>query len=195
MQWDWPVACTSTRTNTQLTRDGCGDAGETLTFDQFGFVVSPTNQELCLQVKIPSNVETPAGSPSRQTQQEVLSHTFEHNFERDSLFNDNNRKCCFYRICSLPPWFSHQFTSWMFSSMRPLTCVLWWLNHLLGLQHSVKAHHSYRLPWLTFHLIRCFQSVLIHVQMLWELVLLGEPVVVMAPSPTVSSETVLALVR
>ncbi|XP_029351281.1 protein DENND6B [Echeneis naucrates] len=43
-------------------------------------------------------------------------------------------------------------------------------------------------------LFRCFQSVLIHLQMLWELMLLGEPVVVMAPSPTVSSETVLALV-
>lgn len=42
---------------------------------------------------------------------------------------------------------------------------------------------------------RCFQSALIHLQMLWELMLLGEPVVVMAPSPTVSSETVLALVR
>uniref|UniRef100_A0A7N9AT18 UDENN domain-containing protein n=1 Tax=Mastacembelus armatus TaxID=205130 RepID=A0A7N9AT18_9TELE len=40
----------------------------------------------------------------------------------------------------------------------------------------------------------CFQSVLIHLQMLWELMLLGEPVVVMAPSPNVSSETVLALV-
>ncbi|XP_051976442.1 protein DENND6B-like [Xyrauchen texanus] len=43
-------------------------------------------------------------------------------------------------------------------------------------------------------LFKCFQSVLIHVQMLWELILLGEPVVVMAPSPKVSSETVLALV-
>ncbi|XP_035280338.1 protein DENND6B [Anguilla anguilla] len=43
-------------------------------------------------------------------------------------------------------------------------------------------------------LFKCFQSVLIHIQMLWELMLLGEPVVVMAPSPTVSSETVLALV-
>ncbi|KAM9824333.1 protein DENND6B [Neosynchiropus ocellatus] len=43
-------------------------------------------------------------------------------------------------------------------------------------------------------LFKCFQSVLIHLQMLWELVLLGEPVVVMAPSPTVSSETVFALV-
>uniref|UniRef100_A0A673W0H0 DENN/MADD domain containing 6B n=1 Tax=Salmo trutta TaxID=8032 RepID=A0A673W0H0_SALTR len=40
----------------------------------------------------------------------------------------------------------------------------------------------------------CFQSFLIHLQMLWELILLGEPVVIMAPSPTVSSETVLALV-
>uniref|UniRef100_A0A8C1CZM6 DENN/MADD domain containing 6B n=2 Tax=Cyprinus carpio TaxID=7962 RepID=A0A8C1CZM6_CYPCA len=43
-------------------------------------------------------------------------------------------------------------------------------------------------------LFKCFQSVLVHVQMLWELMLLGEPVVVMAPSPTVSSETVLVLV-
>uniref|UniRef100_A0A8C1KWV4 DENN/MADD domain containing 6B n=1 Tax=Cyprinus carpio TaxID=7962 RepID=A0A8C1KWV4_CYPCA len=47
---------------------------------------------------------------------------------------------------------------------------------------------------IDLHVIRCFQSVLIHMQMLWELMLLGEPVVVMAPSPTVSSETVLALV-
>lgn len=37
--------------------------------------------------------------------------------------------------------------------------------------------------------------MLIHLQMLWELVLLGEPLVVIAPSPTVSSETVLALIR
>lgn len=43
-------------------------------------------------------------------------------------------------------------------------------------------------------LFRCFQSVLVHVQVLWELVLLGEPLVVMAPSPTLSSEVVLALV-
>uniref|UniRef100_A0A672GR88 UDENN domain-containing protein n=1 Tax=Salarias fasciatus TaxID=181472 RepID=A0A672GR88_SALFA len=42
--------------------------------------------------------------------------------------------------------------------------------------------------------LRCFQSVLVHLQMLWELTLLGEPLVVMAPSPTVSSETVLALI-
>ncbi|KFU85329.1 Protein FAM116B, partial [Chaetura pelagica] len=42
-------------------------------------------------------------------------------------------------------------------------------------------------------LFRCFQPVLIHIQMLWELMLLGEPLVVMAPSPTVSSEMVLAL--
>lgn len=42
---------------------------------------------------------------------------------------------------------------------------------------------------------RCFQSVLVHVQLLWELVLLGEPLVVVAPSPTMSSEVVLALAR
>uniref|UniRef100_A0A3Q2R306 DENN/MADD domain containing 6B n=1 Tax=Fundulus heteroclitus TaxID=8078 RepID=A0A3Q2R306_FUNHE len=43
-------------------------------------------------------------------------------------------------------------------------------------------------------LFKCFQSVLIHLQMLWELTLLGEPLVIMAPSPTGCSETVLALV-
>ncbi|KAJ3612579.1 hypothetical protein NHX12_020850 [Muraenolepis orangiensis] len=43
-------------------------------------------------------------------------------------------------------------------------------------------------------LFKCFQSALIHLQVLWELTLLGEPVVVMAPSPTMSSEVVLALV-
>ncbi|RXM30466.1 Protein DENND6B [Acipenser ruthenus] len=42
-------------------------------------------------------------------------------------------------------------------------------------------------------LFKCFQPILIHIQMLWELMLLGEPIVVMAPSPTVSSETILAL--
>lgn len=48
---------------------------------------------------------------------------------------------------------------------------------------------------VTFDLRRCFQSVLVHLHILWELMLLGEPLVIMAPSPTVSSETVLALVR
>ncbi|XP_061474284.1 protein DENND6A isoform X2 [Rhineura floridana] len=43
-------------------------------------------------------------------------------------------------------------------------------------------------------LFRCFSPVFFHIQMLWELVLLGEPLVVMAPSPSESSETVLALV-
>uniref|UniRef100_UPI00398F2004 protein DENND6B isoform X5 n=1 Tax=Pristiophorus japonicus TaxID=55135 RepID=UPI00398F2004 len=42
-------------------------------------------------------------------------------------------------------------------------------------------------------LFTCFQPILIHIQMLWELMLLGEPVIVMATSPTVSSDTVLAL--
>ncbi|XP_061570342.1 protein DENND6B [Cololabis saira] len=43
-------------------------------------------------------------------------------------------------------------------------------------------------------LFRCFRSVLVHLQMLWELTLLGEPLVVMATSPTSCSETVLALI-
>nr|KAF6494520.1 DENN domain containing 6B [Rousettus aegyptiacus] len=44
-------------------------------------------------------------------------------------------------------------------------------------------------------LFRCFQPVLTHVQTLWELMLLGEPLLVLAPSPAVSSEMVLALTR
>ncbi|XP_069795717.1 DENN/MADD domain containing 6Aa isoform X2 [Narcine bancroftii] len=54
---------------------------------------------------------------------------------------------------------------------------------------------SFALP--TVHevdLFRCFCPIFFHIQMLWELVLLGEPIVVMAPSPAESSETVLALV-
>lgn len=42
---------------------------------------------------------------------------------------------------------------------------------------------------------RCLQPVLSHMQTLWELMLLGEPLVVLAPSPAVSSEMVLALTR
>ncbi|KAM4036737.1 protein DENND6B [Anomaloglossus baeobatrachus] len=42
-------------------------------------------------------------------------------------------------------------------------------------------------------LFRSLQSVLMNLQLLWELVLLGEPLVIMAPSPTISSEIVLAL--
>ncbi|KAM9683994.1 protein DENND6B isoform 1-T1 [Dama dama] len=42
-------------------------------------------------------------------------------------------------------------------------------------------------------LFRCFRPVLAHVQLLWELMLLGEPLLVLAPSPAMSSEIVLAL--
>ncbi|XP_048465926.1 protein DENND6B [Rhincodon typus] len=42
-------------------------------------------------------------------------------------------------------------------------------------------------------LFGCFQSILIHIQMLWELMLLGEPVIIMAASPKISSDLVLAL--
>lgn len=45
------------------------------------------------------------------------------------------------------------------------------------------------------HTPRCFQPVLTHVQTLWELLLLGEPLLVLAPSPAASSEMVLALTR
>ncbi|XP_071960057.1 protein DENND6A-like [Antedon mediterranea] len=43
-------------------------------------------------------------------------------------------------------------------------------------------------------LFRYLQPVLPHIQLLWELILLGEPLVVMAPSPTECSNTVQALV-
>ncbi|XP_048865088.1 protein DENND6B isoform X2 [Brienomyrus brachyistius] len=74
-------------------------------------------------------------------------------------------------------------------------------NDKLGGSPLKQAHKENLLPapvvLPTVHeldLFRCFQSLLIHIQMLWELALLGEPLVVMAPSPTISSETVLALV-
>lgn len=41
----------------------------------------------------------------------------------------------------------------------------------------------------------CFASLLPHVQLLWELVLIGEPLVVMASQPQTSSDLVQALVR
>ncbi|XP_042849555.1 protein DENND6B isoform X4 [Panthera tigris] len=44
-------------------------------------------------------------------------------------------------------------------------------------------------------LFRCFQPVLTHVQTLWELMLLGEPLLVLAPSPAMASDLVLALIR
>ncbi|XP_075750871.1 protein DENND6B isoform X4 [Rhipicephalus microplus] len=43
-------------------------------------------------------------------------------------------------------------------------------------------------------LFRCLMPLLSHIQLLWELVLVAEPIVVMAPSPAVCSDTVLALV-
>lgn len=60
---------------------------------------------------------------------------------------------------------------------------------------EVESQVSFALP--TVHevdLFRCFCPIFFHIQMLWELVLLGEPLIVMAPSPAESSETVLALV-
>ncbi|XP_073207578.1 protein DENND6A isoform X2 [Lepidochelys kempii] len=68
-------------------------------------------------------------------------------------------------------------------------------THIVQFTHQEDTQISIALP--TVHevdLFRCFCPVFFHIQMLWELVLLGEPVVVMAPSPSESSETVLALV-
>lgn len=42
-------------------------------------------------------------------------------------------------------------------------------------------------------IFRCLQSILPHIHLLWELVLTNEPIVVMAPSPSLCSETVQAL--
>uniref|UniRef100_A0AAA9RWA7 DENN domain containing 6A n=2 Tax=Bos TaxID=9903 RepID=A0AAA9RWA7_BOVIN len=69
-------------------------------------------------------------------------------------------------------------------------------TQIVQLTQQGDAHISVILP--TVHevdLFRCFCPVFLHSQMLWELVLLGEPLVVMAPSPSESSETVLALVN
>ncbi|MBN3288828.1 DEN6B protein, partial [Polyodon spathula] len=88
-------------------------------------------------------------------------------------------------------------------------------NHPMGMFHQpslvlrrvpqVVDANNLTIPWnllpapmilSTVHeldLFKCFQPILIHIQMLWELMLLGEPIVIMAPSPTVSSETILAL--
>ncbi|XP_036286650.1 protein DENND6A isoform X4 [Pipistrellus kuhlii] len=67
---------------------------------------------------------------------------------------------------------------------------------IMGVVMKADTHISVVLS--TVHevdLFRCFFPVFFHSQMLWELVLLGEPLVVMAPSPSESSETVLALVN
>ncbi|XP_063282947.1 protein DENND6A [Pelobates fuscus] len=68
-------------------------------------------------------------------------------------------------------------------------------TQILELTQPSDEHISVTLP--TIHevdIFRCFSPVFFHIQLLWELVLLGEPLVVMAPSPSQSSETVLALV-
>ena len=43
-------------------------------------------------------------------------------------------------------------------------------------------------------IFQCLHEVLHHSQLLWELVLLGEPIVVFAPRPNICSSTVLALI-
>lgn len=92
--------------------------------------------------------------------------------------------------------------------MKNLTCVLHLCARrpsftLIGCSVLKKSHvappttsHDCQFPSaLPRILSRCFYPVFFHIQMLWELVLLGEALVVMAPSPAESSDTVLALVR
>ncbi|XP_068197747.1 DENN/MADD domain containing 6Aa [Antennarius striatus] len=67
----------------------------------------------------------------------------------------------------------------------------------LQLVQSSQSDSQVSIVLPTIHevdLFRCFYPVFFHIQMLWELVLLGEALVVMAPSPAESSDTVLALV-
>lgn len=57
--------------------------------------------------------------------------------------------------------------------------------------------HEYQYTICTIHeldIIRYFQPVLVHCNLIWELVLLGEPLVVMSNSPEVCANTVLSLI-
>uniref|UniRef100_H2SXA5 DENN/MADD domain containing 6Aa n=1 Tax=Takifugu rubripes TaxID=31033 RepID=H2SXA5_TAKRU len=64
---------------------------------------------------------------------------------------------------------------------------------IMGMVIKIRIPTCYDKPG-TSQLVQCFHPVFFHIQMLWELVLLGEALVVMAPSPAESSDTVLALV-
>ncbi|XP_027448768.1 protein DENND6B isoform X5 [Zalophus californianus] len=77
------------------------------------------------------------------------------------------------------PWHAED---WHYNSGAPVS-----LQNLLPAPVVLTSVHE-------LDLFRCFQPVLTHVQTLWELMLLGEPLVVLAPSPAMSSEMVLALI-
>uniref|UniRef100_A0A8C1W750 DENN/MADD domain containing 6Aa n=1 Tax=Cyprinus carpio TaxID=7962 RepID=A0A8C1W750_CYPCA len=64
---------------------------------------------------------------------------------------------------------------------------------IMGVVMKLRIPTCYDKPG-TSQLVQCFHPVFFHIQMLWELVLLSEALVVMAPSPAESSDTVLALV-
>ncbi|XP_041347796.1 protein DENND6A-like [Gigantopelta aegis] len=62
------------------------------------------------------------------------------------------------------------------------------------LQHDIPAHTI--LPSLhEVDIYSAFESIISHIQLLWELVLIAEPIVVMAASPTVTSNCVQALIN
>ncbi|XP_071081895.1 protein DENND6B-like isoform X1 [Haliotis cracherodii] len=64
----------------------------------------------------------------------------------------------------------------------------------IPIPHDIPAHTI--LPSLhEVDIYSAFQSILPHIQLLWELVLVGEPIVVMAASPSVTSNCVQALIN
>uniref|UniRef100_H2YY44 UDENN domain-containing protein n=1 Tax=Ciona savignyi TaxID=51511 RepID=H2YY44_CIOSA len=68
-------------------------------------------------------------------------------------------------------------------------------TNVLEITDKVSLFLSFSLS--SIHEVNLYESlcdVLPHIHLLWELVLIGAPIVVMAPSPTVCSSTVLALV-
>ncbi|MGH0127621.1 UNVERIFIED_CONTAM: hypothetical protein FKN15_035261 [Acipenser sinensis] len=107
---------------------------------------------------------------------------FESNEPRSYFKSERNSEVSARRL----PW--ARFSSWL-----ECVCVV---TFDLELGQAIENLLPAPMILPTVHeldLFKCFQPILIHIQMFWELMLLGEPIVVMAPSPTVSSETVLAL--
>ncbi|KAM5250588.1 protein DENND6B isoform 2-T2 [Hipposideros larvatus] len=181
------------------------EPGQTLNLPVVGVV---------LQVHVPSRVDKPDCSPLKQCGHKVgpswaSSPPLIPSTPRllGALWGDQNQAkpgaCVSLQAWVLPP--SPVLGVWAWGSVRAEaaveTCCLgpaWWQPR----PHSDATHPSSQnllptpLVLSSVHeldLFRCFQPVLTQVQTLWELMLLGEPLVVLAPSPTVSSEMVLAL--
>ena len=94
-----------------------------------------------------------------------------------------------HRVVDYQKWFvsGNVDAFWGLGTVASACCVL-------GGKETV-LYFLWTLNSISLSVPRCFYPVFFHIQMLWELVLLGEALVVMAPSPAESSDTVLALVR